>query len=90
MALHGTYGGYREHQRHGENPCAACTAAKAAYDQRWRAAPERTRQNRLYARAQGRALRALARENPGRYRQLYEAALAEVIAEAEQEKGEQG
>jgi hypothetical protein len=28
---HGTIAAYRRHQRHGEQPCAACKAANAAY-----------------------------------------------------------
>jgi hypothetical protein len=78
----GTTGGYKRHQRNGEAPCNACVRAKAEYDVRWRNAPDDTRRIlRLRARAQGRAETWLRQNHPGEYRQLYEAALAEVFAE---------
>lgn len=67
----GTTNGWALHQGRGEKPCDACASAKAEYDRRWRAAPERTRINRLHAKAQGRALRALAKAHPDEYRVLY-------------------
>jgi len=78
----GTLSGWRRHQRADERPCDACAAAKAAYDKRWRAAPERKRRDRLKARAQGRALLRLSHHHPSEYRAMYYEALDELEAEA--------
>lgn len=67
----GTVTGYTNHQRAGERPCDACVAAKAAYNKRWREAPERTRRNRMYAAAQGRAKQRLVEMFPDTYAALY-------------------
>lgn len=68
---HGTAAGATWHGRQGEDPCDACRAAKAEYDQRQRATPETTRRSRLHARAQAQALRVLKDAHPDEYRQLY-------------------
>jgi len=68
---HGTISGHREHQDRGELPCDACTRAKSEYDARRRSAPEQTRKARMYARAQGRALRDLRQRHGEEYALLY-------------------
>jgi hypothetical protein len=82
----GTLSGFRRHQRLNEKPCDACTHAKQVYDQRWRSAPERTRKNRLHARAQGAAKTLLRQLYPDAYRALYRQELARLTAEAEQDQ----
>jgi len=59
----------------------ACAAAKAAYDQRWRSAPEQAQKNRLTARAQSVALSELKDRYPDEYRELYLAAKERRFAE---------
>lgn len=81
---HGTPSGWQKHKEMGDDPCAACFAAKADYDRRRRAAPERQRQARLNARAQSKAYVRLAAMYRDDYRRLYEAAKAELTAEADQ------
>lgn len=78
---HGTHSGWTRHIKAKERPCDPCYRAKEDYDKRRRAAPEQTRLNRLHARAQGRALRALAHKYPDEYRALYVAYRAELMAE---------
>lgn len=77
----GTTAGNDRHLSAGEPACEACKAAKAEYDKRWRAAPERTRINRMHAKAQSRALRALKDAHPDEYRALYVRMKAELTAE---------
>jgi len=67
----GTPSGYVGHQRTGENPCDACTRAKAEYDKRWREAPDRKRKDRIKARAQSRAHQRLVHLFPDLYREFY-------------------
>lgn len=74
----GTLSGFSTHQRHGEKPCPACCAAKAAYDKRRKAAPEQIVKSRLAARAQGRAYMALAHMFPDMYHALYQVAIEEL------------
>lgn len=68
---HGTVAGAVRHSNAGELPCDACRAAKAEYDRRWRAAPERTRRSRLHAAAQRKAFQVLKKANESEYRRLY-------------------
>ena len=68
---HGTISGHTMHHARGERPCDACTRAKSEYDARRRSAPERKRQNRMLARAQGRALRDLRQRHGEEYALLY-------------------
>lgn len=75
----GTASGYSGHQTRGEKPCDACVRAKARYDARRNAAPERVRKNRLYAKAQGLANLRLRHRHLGEYRELYEEAVKEVF-----------
>lgn len=82
MTRHGTNSGWSLHQKREEHPCDACVRAKREYDQRLRSAPEKARDNRLRARAQGRAYSDLKRLHPAEYRALYEAHLSELQREA--------
>lgn len=84
VTRHGTPSGFRLHQDRGEWPCDACYRAKQEYDKRWRSAPERTKKNRLHARAQNRTLVQLKNRHPEEYRELYQANLAAVRKEAAQ------
>ena len=84
---HGTLAGSQRHSRAGEPPCDACRAAKAEYDREWRSAPEKTRRNRLHARAQARALRKLKDAHPDEYRALYVHEKAALTAEYIRENG---
>lgn len=77
----GTPSGWNRHRRNGERPCERCVDAKAAYDRRWRAAPERTRRNRRLARARGLALQRLSHRYPEEYSELYREALTELESE---------
>lgn len=81
VARHGTTPGWKRHQRHGERPCDACYAAKQAYDARQRAAPDKTRRNRLHAAAQSRAYTRLAHMYPAIYADLYAEEKARLEAE---------
>lgn len=77
----GTVTGWTRHQRAGERPCDACTAAKAASDRRWRSAPDSARRNRVHARAQRRAYAELARRHKAEYDNLYRQYKADIVAE---------
>lgn len=77
---HGTPSGFKKHQDLGEGPCAACYAAKATYDKRRLAAPDKKRRNRLSAAAQMQAYRSLAHKYPDEYRETYRAIKAELFA----------
>jgi len=81
---HGTPSGAARHASVGEEPCDACRAAKAEYDRDWRAAPERTKRNRLHAKAQALALKSLRHNHPDEYREFYLAHKAALLAEQEQ------
>lgn len=74
----GTASGATRHSKAGEPPCDACRAAKAAYDKRWLSTPEATQRNRLHAKAQSIANRALEDAHPEEYRAAYVAAKAEL------------
>lgn len=77
----GTHSAWKRHQNRNEVPCPACKAAKAEYDKRWRAAPERTRISRMHAKAQARALKALKDQHADEYRALYVRSKAELASE---------
>ena len=79
----GTTSGYSTHQRAGEKPCDACARAKREYDARWRSAPERTRKNRLAAKAQARAAARLREIHPEQWRALYSEELVKARQEAD-------
>lgn len=69
----GTRAGYMRHKRAGEDACEPCKEANRAYFRVWR----RTHPDvygRRYNRgaARGRALTRLAREQPDRFRELYD------------------
>lgn len=86
MARCGTNSGYTAHQTRGEKPCDACATAKREYDQRWRAAGDNTKRNRLNAKAQARANAELKRLHPAEYRMFYEHYRDILLAEWEREK----
>lgn len=75
----GTPSGWSRHKLDDEKPCDACALAKARYDKRSRAAPDKVRVARLRTRAQGRALGALRANYPDEYQRLYQAHLAEIF-----------
>ena len=75
---HGTNSGWSHHQRLNEEPCAACYAARAAYDKRRRGAPDRAREMRLRAKAQSLAEGEMRRRDPELYKRLYEQFKTEV------------
>jgi hypothetical protein len=79
----GTPSGFRRHQKAGEKPCEACTAAKSEADKRWRAAPRVTQRNRASARAQHLALRDLSRLHHDEYSALYQQHKAALFAQLE-------
>lgn len=81
-ARHGTLTGHARHLARGEEPCEACRAAKAEYDERWRGSPRRARLGRLNARAQARAYGELSRRHKAEYDELYAAHRAELLAES--------
>lgn len=75
----GTYAGYQQHGKRGEERCPACRKANAEYRTRWR--KERPRTQAAFASqqmARDRALRQLARLFPAELRVLYEAELAKL------------
>lgn len=76
---HGTLSGARRHVEAGEEPCDACRAAKAEYDERYRSGTDQQTRNRLHAQAQSRARTALAKRYPEEYRSLYAAFKAELF-----------
>lgn len=78
---HGTPTGARRHWDLGEPACPDCRAARAEYDRRRKAAPAKALRNRLHAKAQGRALRALAKAHPEQYRALYLAEKQRALTE---------
>ncbi|HET7407348.1 MAG TPA: hypothetical protein VFJ21_09490 [Mycobacteriales bacterium] len=84
---HGTPYGASRHSKRGEPPCDACRAAKAEYDRRNRAIPERTARNRLRAKAQQRALAELKKAHESEYRRLYVAHKAALEAEQIRARG---
>lgn len=69
---HGNMTGYDRHMRAGEYPCEPCRKAKQARNARRGYQPP-TEAGRIRARARGRALAALTREYPERYRDLLRA-----------------
>jgi hypothetical protein len=78
----GTVAGYQRHRSAGKTTCPQCRRAQAdrvarSRDEHGRANPDRERR---WARARGRAITALAREYPERYREL----LHEQLLAAEQ------
>lgn len=78
---HGTISGHRKHCVEGTEPCEICRQAKAAYDYRWRNADERTKRNRLAAKAQQQANSELARRHYEEYRAIYDELYEELLAE---------
>lgn len=79
---HGTLSGWRKHQTEGdERPCDPCYFAKQEYDARLRTSTPRQIKQRQAARAQQRALQALARLHAEEYQALYAQARADVEAE---------
>lgn len=65
--IHGSYATYQRERKHGE-PCPDCRAAATAYHARWRKA--RRERDRMYLRAQTRALWALKRNHEEEFRVL--------------------
>ena len=84
LTRHGTPSGFTLHQKREERPCDACIRAKQEYDKRLRSAPEKTRKNRLHARAQQRAYSDLKRLHLDEYRDLYQAHLSILKREENQ------
>ena len=88
---HGTANGYSKHQALGESPCEMCRIAKHEYDTRNRAIPEKTKRNRLRARAQSRANTELRRRYPDEWKLIYDKHHNVLLAEAGLEiKAKQG
>ena len=73
---HGTYGGYQVHKKRRVEPCAACRAAAADYQRKYRAVNPDNDTDRQYTRARNRALERLRRQ----YGDLFEAYLADELA----------
>jgi hypothetical protein len=69
---HGTYRGYQQHRRRGEETCPPCRAANTAYHQEWRTGqPEEAKRNAAVRKAARlRALESLARKYPDEYVEL--------------------
>ena len=82
VARCGTPSGYSRHQALSERPCDACVAAKALYDARYHASPERARRNRINARAQAKAHGELTRRHKAEYDELYAQWKARLRADA--------
>lgn len=80
---HGTTSGAARHAAAGELPCDACRAAKAEYDRRWRSSDEKTRKNRLHAKAQSLAERDLRQAHYEEYRAYYVAHRDRLLREQE-------
>lgn len=78
----GTASGHRRHFDLGEEPCALCKIAKAAYDHRQRAVPENTQRSRLGARAQGMAHAELRAHHKDEYHELYRKFREQLFTEA--------
>lgn len=65
----------------GEKPCEPCTLAKRDYDSDWRSQPEPKLRNRLSAKAQMAAHKALSHKYKAEYDALYAAEKARLFAE---------
>lgn len=81
----GTHAAYQAHIKRGESACAPCKAAAAAYARQRRSTPEGRRESRDLSRAQGRAMRALARLHRAEYQVLYAAALRAIQEQRDEE-----
>lgn len=79
---HGTTSGWSLHKKLGQDPCTPCFLAKQEYDRRWISAPEKTKRNRLHAKAQAKAYQRMAKEFPSLYRRYYEEFRNELLIEA--------
>lgn len=78
MSECGTYAGYQQHKKRGEDACAPCIAANRAYAAEYRKKPGKADRNRTYTRARNRAFADLATSYPDEFRTLFEARLREV------------
>lgn len=78
----GTHAGYARHYNRGEEPCALCRIAKAAYDMRNRDVPDNAQKARLSAKAQARANQDLHARHRDEYNELYRAHKAAIFEEA--------
>lgn len=82
MIQHGTYGGYQQETRLGEEHCERCRKAAALYQKRYRAvSPSRRRSERLGRKASAQAHAELARRYPGVYNELRREALQRLESE---------
>lgn len=66
-----------------ERPCDPCYQAKADYDKRRLADPDKARKNRAMSRAQSRAYSELAFRHKAEYQELYQHFRAEALAALE-------
>jgi len=83
MEVHcGSNAGATRHLANGEKVCPACKAAKAEYDKRNRAIPDKRRRARLHAEAQSLAFRSLMQIHPEEYDALYEAYKRDIFEDA--------
>lgn len=67
----GTYAGDQRHRKEGEPSCEPCRAARAEYQRQYRATHDRP-DDRLKARAIGRARTRLVHAHLAEYHQFYE------------------
>lgn len=85
MIQHGTYGGYQQETRLGEEHCERCRKAAALYQKRYRAvSPSRRRSERLGRKASAQAHAELARLFPYEYKLIRR----ELLARLEKEESE--
>lgn len=77
----GSISGYSAHQERGERACDACAAAKARYDAELLSVPENKLRNRLHAKAQSRAYRALYHKYRDEYDEIYATERDKLYAE---------
>lgn len=67
----GTYGGYQQHRRRGQEPCDPCREAARVYQQERRAKdPEKRAEENAKSSARERAVWRLAAEHPERFKEL--------------------
>lgn len=78
----GSLAGERRHRKKGEPVCEPCAAARAAYQQRWRASnPEQYRLTQQRRKAKREAYRRLAAEHEHEFEQYRREAFARIVAE---------
>ena len=79
--VHGTYAGWNQHQKRGEQPCSACKDASTQYMRDYRARPGQRHKDRWWNSTRKRALEMLAREYPARFLEILDKVRADASGE---------